>query len=106
MSDFYQYHVFFCTNQRAPGESCCNNHGASDLRTYAKDRIKALGLNKPGAVRINSAGCMDRCDEGPVMVVYPQGVWYTFVDKEDVDEIIDQHLVQGRVVERLLIDKP
>jgi (2Fe-2S) ferredoxin len=101
MSDFYQYHVFICTNQRGPGETCCNGHGANDLRTYAKDRVKALGLNKPGAVRINSAGCMERCDEGPVMVIYPQGVWYTFVYKEDIDEIIDEHLRHGRVVERV-----
>jgi (2Fe-2S) ferredoxin len=103
MNPHYQYHVFFCTNRRAPGETCCAGHGADDLRTYAKDRIKALGLNKPGAVRINSAGCMERCDEGPVLVVYPQGVWYTFVDREDIDEIIDRHLVKGEIVERLKI---
>jgi (2Fe-2S) ferredoxin len=106
MSDFYKYHVFFCTNQRAPGDTCCNSHGANDLRNYAKDRIKALGLNKPGAVRINSAGCMERCDLGPVLVIYPQGIWYTFIDKEDIDEIVDRHLVKGEVVDRLLIDKP
>ena len=56
-----------------------------------------------GKVRINKAGCMDRCDEGPVMVVYPEAVWYTYVDKEDVEEIIQEHLVHGRVVERLKI---
>jgi (2Fe-2S) ferredoxin len=103
MTAHYQYHVFFCTNQRQAGESCCNNHGASDLRNYAKDRIKALGLNKPGAVRINSAGCMDRCDLGPVLVIYPQGIWYTFVDKEDIDEIVDRYLVKGEIVERLRV---
>ncbi len=100
---YYKHHVFFCTNQRAAGESCCNNHDAAAMRTHAKDRIKALGLNKPGAVRINSAGCLDRCDQGPVMVVYPEAVWYTYVDKEDIDEIIDEHLVHGRVVERLKV---
>jgi (2Fe-2S) ferredoxin len=103
MSPYYQYHVFFCTNQRAPGETCCANHGAEELRTYAKDRVKALGLNKPGAVRINSAGCMERCDAGPVMVIYPQGIWYTFIDKEDIDEIIDRHLVKGEIVDRLRV---
>jgi len=103
MSDFYKYHVFFCTNQREPGDSCCNNHGANELRNYAKDRVKALGLNKPGAVRINSAGCMERCDLGPVLVIYPQGIWYTFVDKEDIDEIVDRHLVKGEIVDRLKI---
>ena len=103
MSDYYQYHVFFCTNQRDAGEACCNNHGASDMRSYAKDRIKALGLNQPGAVRINSAGCLERCDKGPVLVIYPQGVWYTFVDQEDIDEIIDRHILKGEIVERLKI---
>jgi (2Fe-2S) ferredoxin len=57
----------------------------------------------PGKVRINSAGCLDRCEQGPVLVIYPEAVWYTYVDKEDIDEIIDQHLVNGRVVERLKV---
>ncbi len=100
---YYKYHVFFCCNQREPGATCCNNHGASELRAYAKDRVKELKLNGKGLVRINSAGCMDRCDEGPVLVVYPEGVWYTYVDKSDIDEIIDEHLVHGRIVERLRI---
>lgn len=97
----FKYHVFFCCNQREPGESCCNNHGATDVRGYAKDRIKALKLAGEGKVRINSAGCMDRCDQGPVLVVYPEAVWYTYVDKSDIDEIIDEHLTHGRTVERL-----
>ena len=100
---FYQHHVFFCTNQRDKGETCCNDRGAQEVRAYAKDRIKALGLNGAGKVRINSAGCLDRCDEGPVLVVYPDATWYTYVDKEDIDEIIDEHIVHGRVVERLKI---
>ena len=99
----FTHHVFFCTNQRTPGEACCNNHDAGDMRSYAKDRVKALGKKLPGKVRINAAGCLDRCEEGPVVVIYPEAVWYTYVDKEDIDEIIDQHLVQGRVVERLKI---
>lgn len=99
----YQYHVFFCCNQREPGETCCNNHCARQLRDYAKDRVKALRLAGPGKVRVNVAGCMDRCNEGPVLVVYPEGVWYTYVDKEDIDEIIEEHLVHGRIVERLRI---
>jgi (2Fe-2S) ferredoxin len=73
------------------------------VRAYAKQRIKALGLNGEGRVRINNAGCMDRCDEGPVLVVYPEGVWYTYVDNADIDEIISEHIQHGRVVERLKI---
>ena len=98
---YFDKHVFFCCNQREPGNACCNNHGASELRAYAKDRIKALKLSGKGKVRINQAGCLDRCDDGPVLVVYPDDVWYTFVDREDIDEIIDEHLVHGRIVKRL-----
>jgi (2Fe-2S) ferredoxin len=100
---YYKHHVFFCINQREDGEACCANKGSVAMREHAKQRVKALKLNGPGGVRINNAGCMDRCGEGPVIVVYPEGTWYTYVDQEDVDEIIDQHLVKGRVVERLKI---
>jgi (2Fe-2S) ferredoxin len=104
MSDpYYRYHVFFCTNKRDDGEKCCEDFCASDMRTYAKNRIKKLDINGPGQVRINNAGCLDRCAEGPVVVVYPEGTWYTYVDKEDIDEIIDSHLVNGKPVERLKI---
>jgi (2Fe-2S) ferredoxin len=104
---YFKHHVFFCCNQRQPGETCCNNHKASAMQTYAKDRIGALGLKGRGKVRINKAGCLDRCDEGPVLVVYPDNVWYTYLDKEDIDEIIDEHIVHGRVVARLqLPDQP
>jgi (2Fe-2S) ferredoxin len=100
---FYEHHVFFCCNQREPPEKCCNEVGAGEMQKYAKDRIKALGLNGHGNVRINKAGCMDRCEEGPVLVVYPEGVWYTYVDRGDIDEIIERHIVHGEIVERLRI---
>jgi len=99
----YKHHVFFCCNQREPGENCCQNHQADALRDYAKNRVKALGLAGKGKVRVNKAGCLDRCDEGPVIVVYPEEVWYTYVDKSDIDEIVEEHLKHGRVVERLRI---
>jgi (2Fe-2S) ferredoxin len=100
---YYERHVFFCCNQRQQGEACCNNHGAQQMRDYAKQRIKALKLDGSGKIRVNVAGCLDRCNEGPVMVVYPEAVWYTYVDREDIDEIISEHLRHGRVVERLKI---
>jgi (2Fe-2S) ferredoxin len=100
---FYQRHVFVCCNQREGGKTCCNNHGATEVRAYAKDKIKAMELAGPGKLRINLSGCLDRCEEGPVLVVYPEAVWYTYVDREDIDEIIEEHLVHGRVVERLRI---
>lgn len=100
---FFKHHVFFCTNQRPNGEACCADHDAEGVRAYAKSRIKALGLSGQGRVRINNAGCLDRCDEGPVLVVYPEEVWYTYVDRKDIDEIIEEHIQNGRVVERLKI---
>ncbi len=73
------------------------------MQAYAKERIKALKRNGPGRIRINRAGCLDRCDEGPVIVVYPEAVWYRYVDQKDIDDIIDQHLIAGHPVERLRI---
>ena len=99
---YYQRHMFFCTNCREDGQ-CCENFGATAMRSYAKQRSKDLGIAGKGGVRVNTAGCLDRCGEGPVIVIYPEEVWYTYVDREDVDEIIDEHLVHGRVVERLRI---
>lgn len=100
---YYQYHLFFCTNQRDDGRACCQDHDAQAMRDYAKERTKKLGLAGKGKVRVNNAGCMDRCAQGPTLVVYPEGVWYTYKSKADIDEIIDEHLVHGRVVERLKI---
>jgi (2Fe-2S) ferredoxin len=100
---YYRYHVFFCTNLREDGSDCCQRFDARALRDYAKQRSKELGLAVEGGVRINTAGCLDRCAEGPVMVIYPEAIWYTYLDKADIDEIISEHLQQGRVVERLLI---
>ncbi len=100
---YYKHHVFFCCNQREEGERCCNDRGSRKMRDYAKERVKALNLAGKDKVRINQAGCLDRCDEGPVLVVYPGAVWYTYVDQHDIDEIIDEHLVRGRVVKRLRI---
>ncbi len=100
---YYQHHVFFCTNRREPPRACCACHDSEAMREYAKQRVKELGLSGPGKVRINAAGCLDRCEEGPVVVVYPEEVWYTYVDRQDIDEIIEEHLVHGRVVERLRI---
>jgi (2Fe-2S) ferredoxin len=100
---YYRRHVFFCCNQRQPPQRCCANEGALECQQHAKARVKALGLSGAGEVRINKAGCLDRCEEGPVLVVYPEGVWYTYVDRSDIDEIIDRHVVNGEIVERLRI---
>jgi len=100
---YYKHHVFFCLNKRDPPEKCCADSGAADLQKHAKDRVKALGISGEGGVRVNKAGCLDRCEEGPCVVVYPDNVWYTYVDSADIDEIVDRHLVNGEIVERLRI---
>ena len=100
----FKHHVFFCLNQRSNGDDCCDRHNAFALFEYAKNRVKELGLSGPGKIRINKAGCLDRCAHGPVMVVYPEGIWYTAIDQSDIDEIIDTHFVKGQVVDRLRID--
>ncbi len=99
----YERHVFFCVNQREKGRQCCMDHDAMTLRNYAKSRSKELGLAGQGGVRVNSAGCLDRCSEGPVCVVYPEAVWYTYSDAADIDEIVEEHLVKGNIVNRLKI---
>ncbi len=100
----YQHHVFVCNNLRADGSQCCQNHNAQEMRDYMKKRSKELGLVSSGQARINTAGCLNRCELGPVMVVYPEAVWYSFVDEEDIDEILEEHLVKGNIVDRLNVD--
>lgn len=100
-SGYYQRHIFFCLNQRDNGEACCANQQAQQAFDRCKSRAKQLGLLGQGKVRVNKAGCLDRCAGGPVAVVYPEAVWYTFVDAQDIDEIVDSHLKDGVVVERL-----
>lgn len=99
---YYERHIFFCLNKRSNGENCCADHGAEAAFDRCKAQVKALGLNGPGKVRVNKAGCLDRCAAGPVAVVYPEAVWYSYVDQQDIDEIVESHLKNGRVVERLL----
>jgi (2Fe-2S) ferredoxin len=99
---YYRHHVFFCLNEREPGErECCANKNAVAMQAYAKERVKKLGLAGEGKVRVNKAGCLDRCELGPCVVVYPDNVWYTYVDESDIDEIVESHLRDGRTVERL-----
>lgn len=95
--------MFICTNQREGEKTCCAKDGAVDLLHYAKTRIKDLRLAGKGKIRVNGSGCMDRCTEGPVLVVYPDGIWYRYKTQADIDEIIECHVLQGQIVERLLL---
>jgi (2Fe-2S) ferredoxin len=98
MTDIYKHHLFFCTHQRDDGRACCQQHDAQSLRNYAKQQVKDLKLKK---VRVNNAGCLNRCALGPMLVIYPQGTWYHYETEADIDEIIESHLKNDIVVERL-----
>ena len=99
---YYERHIFFGLNKR-DGEPACADHDAEAGFARCKQQAKKAGLIGPGKVRVNKAGCLDRCAGGPVAVVYPEGTWYTYVDAHDIDEIVESHLQNGRVVERLLL---
>lgn len=101
-ASYFQRHIFFCLNERANGEACCAQHDAQAAFDRCKTLVKAAGLAGPGQVRVNKAGCLDRCAAGPVAVVYPEAVWYSYVDASDIDEIVESHLKNGQVVQRLL----
>ncbi len=98
---YYKHHIFFCLNQRDNNEAACAQHDSQGAFEHCKAAVKKAGLNGPGGVRVNKAGCLDRCAGGPVAVVYPEAVWYSFVDKTDIDEIVQSHLRDGAPVERL-----
>jgi (2Fe-2S) ferredoxin len=97
----FDHHIFVCTNVRPPENprGCCDPSGLGELQLRFKKELAARGLK--AAVRANRAGCLDQCKHGPTVVVYPEGVWYGGVQAEDVIEIIESHLMQGRPVERL-----
>lgn len=102
-ASYFQRHIFFCTNERSNGQTSCAQFDAQGAFEHCKVLVKTAGLAGPGQVRVNKAGCLDRCAAGPVAVVYPEAVWYSYVDKADIEEIVESHLKHGQVVERLLV---
>lgn len=101
---YYSKHVLLCTNQKAAGKQCCANSGGEEFFTYMKSRLSELGMHGPGKVRVSKSGCLGRCDLGPCVVIYPEGVWYTYSSFDDIDTIIDSHLISGVIVQELAID--
>jgi (2Fe-2S) ferredoxin len=99
---YFACHVFCCVNERPEGHprSSCKAKGAEPLRDYMKKRAKELKIK---GVRINQSGCLDRCELGPTLVIYPDGVWYHYETQADVDEILQRHLIDGERVERLML---
>jgi (2Fe-2S) ferredoxin len=96
-------HVFVCTNERAPDnpKGCCKAKGAEAVRDELKKRLAQRGLK--GVVRANAAGCLDQCEHGVTVVVYPEQVWYGHVTVADIPELIEKHIVGGEFVERLML---
>lgn len=102
-ASYFERHIFFCTNERANGENCCAQYNAQAAFEYCKKQVSDMALAGVGKVRVNKAGCLDRCAAGPVAVVYPEAVWYSYVDNADIDEIVESHLKNGQVVQRLVL---
>jgi len=99
----FEKHIFVCGNYRAPQHprGCCDPRQEAQLQKRFKKRLAELGLR--GKVRANQAGCLDQCEHGPNVVVYPDGIWYGNVHLDDVDEIIESHIIRGVPVARLMI---
>jgi len=100
---FFDKHVFCCINKRPESnpKGCCSLKGSEKLHQELKIKIKNLKINKK--IRINKSGCLDRCGLGPVLVIYPEGTWYSYKSSKDIDEIINSHLLNNKVVKRLEI---
>jgi (2Fe-2S) ferredoxin len=101
---YYEAHVFVCSNRRQDGHPrrCCAAGGSEKLRDYMKARAKEMGLTK---VRVNNAGCLDRCENGPCVVIYPEGIWYRVGSTADMDAVLETHLRDGGRVEALLLPR-
>ncbi len=97
----YTHHIFICENVRDPSDprGSCGAKGSEEIRKKMKAELKQRGFK--GKVRANQAGCLDQCEHGPVVVVYPEAVWYGKVQTDDVHEIIESHIIEGKPVERL-----
>ena len=101
MNNYYKKHIFFCTNRRADkNKRSCGSEGVDDLRLYMKEKIKQLGIK---GIRVNSSGCLNRCKMGPLMVIYPEGVWLKATNKKDIDLIIQDYIKKDKLIKKLLI---
>jgi (2Fe-2S) ferredoxin len=100
---FYQKHIFVCVNQKAEGKVCCANEGGEAFFVYLKERLTAKGLHGPGKIRVTKSSCLGRCASGPCMVIYPEGTWYRYHSFQDIDAIVEQHLISQKLVATLLL---
>lgn len=100
---YYRKHIFVCMNQRDNGKACCGETRGGDAWAYCKQWVADQGLAGQGGIRVSRAGCLGRCALGPCLVIYPEGVWYTYGSDEDIKMILEQHLIQGKDVPALML---
>ena len=100
---YYRYHIFMCTNLRQNNKDCCAKRGAKPLLDYLKNKIKQLPHIQHQKIRVSYSGCLGRCSLGPLMVIYPESIWYHYETQRDIDVIIEQHLIKQQIVHRLLL---
>ncbi len=102
---YYTKHIMLCTNKKEGGKTCCANTGGDEFFTYMKNKLSTLGVHGPGAMRVSKSGCLGRCNSGPCLVIYPEGVWYSYSSFADIDRIVDDHLLADSRVDELLIEE-
>ncbi len=100
---YYTKHVLLCTNQKPTGKTCCANSGGDDYFHYMKTKLIELDMHGPDKIRVSKSGCLGRCNSGPCIVIYPEGVWYSYSSLADIDKIIEEHLLANTEVKELLI---
>ncbi|MBA2648823.1 MAG: (2Fe-2S) ferredoxin domain-containing protein [Legionella sp.] len=101
---YYAKHILMCTNQKIPGKQCCANSGGEPFFDYMKSKLLELGMHGPGKIRVSKSGCLGRCSSGPCIVIYPEGIWFTYSSYEDLNQIIQNYIINNQVVDSLLIE--
>lgn len=102
---YYSKHILLCTNQKALGKQCCANSGGEEFFQHMKSKLLELDMHGPGKIRLSKTGCLGRCSSGPGIVIYPEGIWYTYSSFADIDQIIESYLIAGVPVPHLLMDR-
>lgn len=104
MTDFYQTHIFVCTNQKKNGKKCCGSERGEEAKNHLKKALIAKGTHGEGQTRVSASGCLGRCGKGPCIVIYPENTWYSYNSLEDLDTIINEHLIKGEAISQLQIE--
>lgn len=101
---YFQRHIFFCQNVKSSGKKCCGQLNTGEFTDYFKARLNKSDLHGQSKNRVSFTGCLGRCKAGPCIVMYPEGIWYSYSNFDDLDEIFQRHILEGEVVNRLIIE--